>query len=126
MKQKTVSLFDVFVSRRSGLVRYQPSVFAKRNQAVALRNWQDGGRNAKASYGEIANIHSTDGSLHMIFSASDAKTVIETGWGECHPLAGELHLPDTYLLVYPPRNDRELAVTARLLDAAFDNMSCCQ
>jgi hypothetical protein len=32
-------------------------------------------------------------------------------------------LPDTYLLVYPPRNDQELAVTARLLDAAVGHIA---
>jgi hypothetical protein len=32
-------------------------------------------------------------------------------------------LPDTYLLIYPPRNEYELEVTHRLLNAAVDYMS---
>jgi hypothetical protein len=34
-----------------------------------------------------------------------------------------LNLPETYLLVYPPRDEQELAVTARLLTAAVDHMA---
>jgi hypothetical protein len=32
-------------------------------------------------------------------------------------------LPESYLLVYPLRDERELAVTAGLLDAAIDGTS---
>jgi hypothetical protein len=60
-------------------------------------------------------VHPSDGSTHMILSASDAKTVIDRGWGERHPLAGVLPgLPETNLLIYPPRTAGELAVAARI------------
>ena len=61
--------------------------------------------------------------MHMIFGSADAGRIIQAGWGECHPLAGQLNLPHTYLLVYPPRDEHELAVTARLLNAAVDHMA---
>jgi hypothetical protein len=123
MKQKIVGAFNALVSRRSEIVHYQLSFFEKRNQAVFLNQPEAGSADAKLSHGEIAHVHPSDGSMHMIFSPSDAKKVIEAGWGECHPLAGKMGLPDTYLLVYPPRNDQELAVTARLLDAAVGHIA---
>jgi Family of unknown function (DUF5519) len=124
MKQKVGEIFHDLVSRRSDLVHYQLSFFEKRNQAVFLRQPGSGHAQARTSHGEIAHIHPSDGSMHMIFSPSDARKIIQAGWGEGHPLAGVLlGLPDTYLLIYPPRNEYELEVTHRLLNAAVDYMS---
>ena len=123
MKQKIAEVFDALVSRRSKLVHYQLSFFEKRNEAVFLREPDAAHADAKTSHGEIAHVHPSDGSMHMIFSPADARKTIQAGWGECHPLAGKLNLPDTYLLIYPPRDQHELAVTARLLDAAVDHMA---
>lgn len=124
MKQKVGEIFNDLVSRRSDRVQYQLSFFEKRHQAVFLRQPGSGHAQAQNSKGEIAHIHPSDGSMHMIFSPTDARKIIQAGWGECHPLAGVLlGLPDTYLLIYPPRNEFELAVTARLLDAAVDHLS---
>lgn len=123
MTQKIVGIFHNLVRRRSETVHYQLSSYEKRNQAVFLKQPETGSPAAAQSHGEIAHVHPSDGSMHMTFSPSDAKTVIEAGWGECHPLAGKLGLPDTYLLVYPPRDDQELALTARLLDATVDDLA---
>ena len=57
--------------------------------------------------------------MHMILSPSDARTVINTGWGERHPLAGVYAgLPETYLIIYAPRTIEENAVIARILESA--------
>ncbi len=56
----------------------------------------------------------------MIVSTSDARAVIELDWGERHGLAGShLDLPLTYMIRYAPRDERKLAVTSRILDAAI-------
>jgi len=123
MTQRIVATFDELVNRRPDLLRYDLSFFERRNQAVFLREPARGHPDAKASQGEVAHVHPSDGSMHMIFSARDARMVIEAGWGECHPLAGRLNLPDTYILVYPPRDEGEIAVTARLLEAAVGHMA---
>ena len=124
MKRKLEEIFNDLVSRRSDLVQYQLSFFEKRHQAVFLRRPDSGHAHARNSQGEIAHIHPSDGSMHMIFSPSDARKIIQAGWGESHPLAGVLlGFPDTYLLVYPPRSEHELGVTTRLLDAAVNHMS---
>ena len=45
------------------------------------------------THAEIGHMHPTDGSMHMILSPSDAKVVIESGWGELHGLAGQVFAP---------------------------------
>jgi hypothetical protein len=49
--------------------------------------------------------------------------VLSAGWGERHALAGLARLPLTYLMVYAPRDDNEVAVIERLLDASVSYMS---
>ena len=44
--------------------------------------------------------------------------------GERHPLTGVLpELPSTYIYVYPPRDEVELAIVAQLLNAAIEHMT---
>ncbi len=124
MKRDIETLFDACVERHSSVVKYQLSHFEKRHPAVTLRETNHGSVDARASRGEIAHTHPSDGSMHMIFSRGDARAVIENGWGERHPLAGVmLDLPETYLLIYPPREETELKVTAQLLEAAVVHMT---
>jgi Family of unknown function (DUF5519) len=124
MKRKIVNLFDAAVERMEDVVEYQLSHFEKRHPAITLKSELPRHADATASRGEIAHIHPSDGSMHMIFGPADAVTVIERGWGESHPLAGvTMDLPATYLLIYPPRDREELAVTKLLLDAAIGHMA---
>lgn len=124
MKSKITELFDALIARRADLVAYKLSFFEKRHNAVTLLQPEKGHADAQATHGEVGHIHPSDGSMHMILSPSDTKKVIEAGWGECHPLAGVmLGLPDTYMMIYPPRDEQELAVTVRLLDAAVTYMA---
>lgn len=68
--------------------------------------------------GEIAHMHSVDGSLHIALTPRDAALVIERGWGERMGLAGKgFKLPSTLLLVYAPRNEGELEVVKNILSA---------
>lgn len=120
--------FDRFVAQNDHAVRYTKSFYEKRNGAVTLLDASKGHPLAQISQGEIAHIHPADGSMHMIFSPSDAKQVIEKGWGERHPLAGspKFNLPDTYLLIYAPRNEQEVDVINQLLCAAVQHICVCQ
>jgi hypothetical protein len=70
--------------------------------------------------GEIVHVHHPQGSLHVHCSPSDARIVIERGWGELHPLAVRgVGLPRTYLLLYAPRTEADLAGIRAIVDAAL-------
>lgn len=56
--------------------------------------------------------------MHIVLSPTDAKKVIEAGWGELHPFAGRLLPVKTYMLVYSPRNTADIAVINIVLEAA--------
>src|ERR1700742_4270889 len=116
--------FDAAVARNVNLLHFKKSFYETHNPAITLLQFECGHRHAQLGKGEIAHIHPGDGSMHMIFSANDARTVIEAGWGERHPLAGvRPHLPNTYLYIYPPRDAFEMNVITQLLDAAISHMA---
>jgi hypothetical protein len=56
--------------------------------------------------------------MHIILSPGDTKEVIEKGWGELHGLAGNGPAAKTYMMIYSPRNDMELEITKKILEAA--------
>ncbi|KAJ7034940.1 hypothetical protein C8F04DRAFT_1099558 [Mycena alexandri] len=83
-------------------------------------------KDAEQALREIAHIHPTDHSLHVILSPADSKTAIDLGWAERHPLSGVsriLPLPNNYLLVYAPRDDEELEVVERIIVASIGYMT---
>ena len=127
IKQATRQLFDRFVQRRAAQVHYANSFYERNNPAVIVTDLQHAHPIVKLTQGEAAHWHPIDGSMHMIFSASDAKQIIEKGWGERHGLAGvpRYTLPDTYLMVYAPRNEQELGIIEQLLHAAVGHVGAC-
>jgi hypothetical protein len=123
IRRRLDHLFDEVVERHAGIIHYKLSHFEKHTPAITLCKPECGHDHALASHGEVAHVHPFDGSMHMIFSPRDAKVVIEAGWGERHPLAGRvLNIPNTYIFVYPPRDDEELAVVGRLIDGSVAHM----
>jgi ureidoglycolate hydrolase len=93
---------------------------------------------------EIAHIHHIDHSLHVILSPADSKTgalffhlsmrphlnmklsAIDLGWAERHPLSGVssfLPLPNSYLLVYAPRDEEELDIVEHIIVASIGYMT---
>lgn len=117
-RQELRQIFDDEVASNAELLTYQKSHFERRNDAIFLREPEKGNPMTKAQ-GEIAHIHPSDGSMHMTLSPSDAKKVIEAGWGELHTLAGDDGvLPGTYMMIYSPRNKEENAVAEQILKAA--------
>jgi phospholipase/carboxylesterase len=68
---------------------------------------------------EFAHLHpARDGSLHMALPPAIVDRVIENGWAERHPLAGQYGLPTNIVMVYGPRDDAELEVVAALVRAS--------
>ena len=116
-------MFDAKVAAQGEALTYALSHFEKRNQAITLRCPACGHADAQASHGEIAHIHPSDGSMHMILSVRDANAAIRAGWAERHGLAGiVLGLPATYMLVYAPRDEGDLIAIDRMLVAAIAHM----
>jgi hypothetical protein len=78
--------------------------------------------------GEVGHIHG-ESSLHLNFAPSDARVIIERGWGERHRsaktqpwwLGGIKHMwgvGDTFLMVYAPRDEKELHIVETLIGAS--------
>lgn len=124
MRARLSVAFDARVAQDPGRLSYALSHFEKTNQAVTLQAQLCRHKDARATHGEIAHIHPSDGSMHMVLSASDAASVVERGWGERHGLAGvALGLPLTYTLIYAPRDEAEVRTSAAILDAAVAYMA---
>ena len=118
MRQALARLFDAKVAEHAERVEYALSHYEKRHPALTLRS--SAGRMGCLAHGEIAHIHPSDHSMHMILRAADAAAVIDLGWGQRHGLAGlAAGLPATYVMVYAPRDQADLQVIAELLEAAL-------
>ncbi len=61
----------------------------------------------------------SDGSLHLIVPEDDARRVVALGWGEYHIAVNWGLVPPVLVMVYGPRNEEELEVILRIVDAAY-------
>jgi len=72
--------------------------------------------------GEVCHAHPSDGSMHMTLHPADVKTILEKGWGERHPLARggwcRRFVPREFVLVYAPRNEKEIELVMDIISAA--------
>lgn len=79
--------------------------------------------------GEVCHTHPSDGgSLHLTLHPADVKTVLERGWGERHPLSRggwfERFVPAGFVMVYAPRDPREVEIVAEVVRAAVWFVCC--
>ena len=65
---------------------------------------------------EVAHVHPADHSLHVYVSPRDAKTVVGRGWGQRFPVTWLA--PPSWIMVYAPRDERELEVVKEIVRAA--------
>lgn len=123
MRGALEGVFEAAVEKRPDALGFELSHYEKRNRAITSRHPEKGPAVAALSHGEIAHTHPADGSIHLILSPTDARTAIDAGWAERHPMSGVLaELPVVYLAVYPPRDREELKVVESLLDASVRYM----
>jgi len=84
-----------------------PRVIAANRQGQSWQSYQGGGQ----------------GSMHMCLSLKDAATVIRSGWGEPHILAGAdmggMKLARGLVLVYAPRTLEEVDTVLKILSASL-------
>jgi phospholipase/carboxylesterase len=77
--------------------------------------------------GEFAHLHpASDGSLHMTLPSNIVEKVIELGWAERHPLAGKYGLPDNIVMVFGPRNEKELEAVIDLVHTSYTHANNCR
>ncbi|KAG5972135.1 hypothetical protein E4U56_006360 [Claviceps arundinis] len=74
--------------------------------------------------GEIVHVHESDHSMHMCLHSEDIEVVLRRGWGQRHPLARRgwlLRMPvsQNFVMVYAPRNQHELQIVYRIIEAAI-------
>ncbi|KAM0332265.1 hypothetical protein ACHAQA_002541 [Verticillium albo-atrum] len=75
--------------------------------------------------GEVCHVHDSEHSLHMTLHPDDIAEVLLKGWGQRHPLArkgcwfGAMPVPEEFLMVYAPRDDQELQIVCRIIEAAI-------
>ncbi|KAF3035005.1 hypothetical protein E8E12_004514 [Didymella heteroderae] len=73
--------------------------------------------------GEICHAHPSDGSLHLTLHPADAKIMLESGWGERHPLAKggwfRRFVPREFVLIYAPRTEEDLNVVMQIVAASI-------
>jgi hypothetical protein len=113
------------VVRHRDTVHLARSHYERHGDAVTVRRLAGAAPWVIAARGEVAHVHGSDGSAHVILSPADAARVIASGWGERHPLCGVpgLGIPATYLMIYAPRDDTEVGVFRQVLQAAIEHMT---
>ncbi|KAK3669440.1 hypothetical protein LTR78_010700 [Recurvomyces mirabilis] len=94
----------------------------RHGDALFLRNTAATPAVASASKGEIAHIHTSDLSAHVVLSLADAKEVVAKGWGQRHSLSGTSILPLGWTMLYVPRTVEEVDVMIGIMRAAVGFM----
>ncbi|EGZ77200.1 hypothetical protein NEUTE2DRAFT_78399 [Neurospora tetrasperma FGSC 2509] len=103
--------------------------------------------------GEICHIHThSDRSMHTNLHPDDIKEVLEKGWGERHPMAWSTRgrrgggtsggkrggkgeswwwwwpvrspVPETFTMVYAPRDENDLRIVCKIIEAAIWYTAC--
>ncbi len=103
-------------------VERRPSIISVPGAEAHWRLEEGGHRCAEAFMrgNEFAHIHPpSDGSMHMMLPVDDVSQVLESGWGEIHPLVPEGSAPPTLVMVFGPRDEGEVEVVLRLIDASY-------
>lgn len=71
---------------------------------------------------EFAHVHvEDDGSLHAILPEPLRSDAIDKGWAEPHPLAGQPTVSPDTVMVYAPRDPKEVLQIAALVRASWLN-----
>lgn len=69
---------------------------------------------------EVAHIHESDMSAHLLLSFADAQEVLARGWGERHRMTGTAVVPLGYTMLYLPRKAEEVDVFMKIFEASIE------
>jgi Family of unknown function (DUF5519) len=68
---------------------------------------------------EFAHLHpAPDWSLHAALPPPLAQQAVDAGWAEVHPVARLGLIPPNVVMIYAPRDDREVEIVAELVRSA--------
>lgn len=95
------------------------SFFEKHTPAITAKRAACDHVDLMKSHGELAHIHPSEASMHMVMHPLDAAEAIRKGWGELHTLSNGPLLPSAYMLVYPPQHEEDISTIERLLGATL-------
>ena len=104
------ALLDLYPSRTEG--GSTDAIYGKET----LTNLNHTVKSDKQIQFEIAHAHPSDGSLHVWLSQTDAKTVLENGWGLRFPLA---FVDKGWTMIYAPRTMDEANVVQKIVKAGI-------
>ena len=114
-------MVDEVVEKRGSSVFKAPSEQEGGHSGAIFVGKKSGGKS------EVYHYHHSDGSAHATLAPSDAKTVLDHGWGERHVLSGQLptvklreKIPLTYIMIYAPRSEEEVDVHRSIAMAAVN------
>lgn len=103
-------------------VERRPSIISVPG-AEALWLLEEGGHSCEEAFmrgNEFAHIHPPDdGSLHLMLPENEVSELLETRWGEYHPLVPKGRMPPTTVMVFGPRNLGELDVVLDIIEASY-------
>lgn len=69
---------------------------------------------------EFCHLHPLpEGSIHLTLPFEIRGAAIEMGWAEQHPAARILAVPQTLVMLYAPRNPRELTTVMKLIVVSY-------
>lgn len=126
----------LFVGAKSVLERHSNALFLSPDKPIPSLY--------KLSRREFFHVHPADCSSHVILAPADAVRVIQYGWGERHSLSTRAStlssifpsktlwerlrrvwrnllifgLPETYIMLYAPRNNKELQIAEEMVKGA--------
>lgn len=122
-QQPTPQLRDQLFARMVSL----PGVHEERSgisvpgaRALVLDDEPAGPREAFMVGREFAHLHpSPDMSLHLALPREQAAAACEAGWAEVHPAVRLGLVPDTFVMVYAPRDEHEVEVVLSLVQQSY-------
>lgn len=90
-------------------------------RALVLHEGTDCNHDAFMVGREFAHIHPhpDNGSMHVKLDATDAKAVVDAGWGEDHYLVTQGHYPAGLIMVFSPRDDSELEIVKQIVARSY-------
>ena len=112
--------FDKLAEKHSDAIEWKTSVLERRGKAMFLKETYAVPTLIAKCGREVAHIHDTDKSGHLLLSFADAKEVISKGWGERHRLTGTGVIPLGYTMLYVPRKTEEIYDLIKIFDAGIE------
>lgn len=101
-------------------VAVRPTTLSLDGEALCLDEDLAKGQPEAFVIGDEFAIVRADGSLHLQLDPGWTRELLGGGWGTIHPLARYMAgaVPPQSLIVYAPRDEDELGVAARIVEAA--------